>query len=74
MIGTNVFVYYDRLQQALAMTNVAGMMRPGGILLSNNALLEIPAVGLRSLGYSKTFYSDNSEDGDVMVWYEKAVR
>ena len=74
VIGTNVFVYYDRLQQALAMTSVAGMMRPGGILLSNNALLEIPAVGLRSLGYSKTFYSDNSEDGDLMVWYEKAVR
>ena len=74
VIGTNVFLYYDRLQQALAMVNVAGMLRPGGILLSNNALLEIPAVGLRSLGYSKTFYSDNAEDGDVMVWYEKAVQ
>jgi len=74
VIGTNVFVYYDRLQQALAMTNVAAMLRPGGILLSNNALLEIPAVGLRSLGYTKSFYSDNSEDGDLMVWYEKAVR
>lgn len=74
VIGTNVFVYYDRLQQALAMVNVAAMLRPGGILLSNNALLEIPAVGLRSLGYSQTFYSDNSEDGDMMIWYEKVVR
>jgi hypothetical protein len=29
IVGTNVFVYYDRLQQGLAMTAVARVLRPG---------------------------------------------
>jgi hypothetical protein len=45
------------------------MARPGGILLSNNALLELPSTGWRSIGYSKTLYSDRDEDGDTVVWY-----
>lgn len=70
LIGTNVFVYYDRLQQGLAMINVAHMLRPGGFLLSNNALLELPSSGLRSTGYSRTRYSDREEDGDLIIWYQ----
>ena len=71
VVATNVFVYYDRLQQGLAMVSVAGMLRPGGLLLSNNALVEVPSAGMRSIGYSKTMYSDRDEDGDVIVWYQK---
>jgi hypothetical protein len=71
IIGTNIFVYYDRLQQGLAMASVARMLRSGGLLLSNNALVEVPSVGMRSIGYSKTLYSNREEDGDVIVWYQK---
>jgi hypothetical protein len=74
VVGTNVFVYYDRLQQGLAMVSAANMLRPGGLLLSNNALLEVPATGLRSIGYSKTVYSSREEDGDLIVWYQKSVQ
>jgi len=73
VIGTNVFVYYDRPEQALAMANLATMVKPGGILLSNNALLELPSTGWRSIGYSKTLYSDRDEDGDTVVWYQLVV-
>jgi hypothetical protein len=38
VIGTNVFLYYDGLQQSLAQTNLAQMIKPGGLLLSNTAL------------------------------------
>jgi SAM-dependent methyltransferase len=69
IIATNVFVYYDRLQQGLAMMNVARMLRPGGVLLSNNAVVELPASGLKSEGYSRTLYSDREEDGDVIIRY-----
>ena len=71
MIGTNVFVYYDRLQQGLAMVSAASMLRPGGLLLSNNALVEIPSTGMRSIGYTRTMYSSREEDGDVVIWYQK---
>ena len=71
IIGTNVFVYYDRPQQALAMMSIANMLRPGGLLLSNNALVEVPAAGMRSVGYSKILYSNREEDGDLIIWYQK---
>ena len=73
IIGTNVFLYYDRLQQGLAMASAAHMLRPGGLLLSNNALVEVPSVGMRSIGYSKILYSNREEDGDLIVWYQKGM-
>ena len=73
IIGTNIFLYYDRVQQGLAMSSVAAMLRPGGILLSNNALVEVPASGMQSIGYSKTLYSNREEDGDVIVSYQKRM-
>jgi hypothetical protein len=74
IVGTNIFVYYDRLEQGLAMVSVAGMLRPGGLLLSNNALVEVPSTGMRSVGYSKTLYSNREEDGDLIVWYQKTMK
>ena len=71
VVGTNVFLYYDRLQQGLAMLSVSSMLRPGGVLLSNNALVEVPAIGMRSIGYSKTLYSNRPEDGDLIITYQK---
>ena len=46
------------------------MMKPGAMLLSNTALVEVPSSGLRSIGYSRTRYSDRDEDGDLIVWYQ----
>ena len=74
IIGTNIFIYYDRLQQGLAMASVARMLRPGGLLLSNNALVEVPSIGLRSIGYSKTLYSNREEDGDLIIWYQNGTK
>ena len=37
-IGTNIFLYYDALQQALACVNLAAMIKPGGLLISNTPL------------------------------------
>ena len=49
IVATNVFVYYDRLEQALALQNVSTLLKPGGILLSNDELPEIP--GSRCAGW-----------------------
>ncbi len=71
IIATNVFVYYDVFQQSLALANVERMLKPRGFLLSNNALLELPAAGIHSIGYLSTAYSDRPADGDTIVWYQR---
>jgi hypothetical protein len=69
IIATNILVYYDVFEQSLALTNVQAMLRPGGFLLSNNALLELPSSRVRSVGYSTVVYSDRRDDGDHIIWY-----
>ncbi|MBZ5495537.1 MAG: hypothetical protein LAP85_03980 [Acidobacteriia bacterium] len=58
-------------EQSLALANVELMLRPGGFLLSNNALLELPISKIHSVGYLTTVYSDRPADGDNLVWYRR---
>lgn len=74
MIATNILVYYDIFEQSLALANVEKMLRPGGFLLSNNALLELPGSGVRSVDYETVIYSDRADDGDHIVWYQRAAK
>lgn len=71
IIATNILVYYDVFEQSLALSNMESMLRPGGILLSNNALLELPVTKMKSVGYQTSVYSDRANDGDHMIWYQK---
>jgi hypothetical protein len=73
IVGTNVFLYYNEFQQSLAMANIEAMLTPGGILLSNHALVELPSSPLRSAGASKVSYSARPNSGDVIVWYQKVA-
>lgn len=72
IIATNILVYYDLFEQSLALANVESLLRPGGIMLSNNALLELPATKMKSVGYQTTVYSDRADDGDHIVWYRRS--
>ncbi len=74
VIATNVLVYYGTLQQSLALSNIGYMLRPGGFLLSNNALLELPATSMHSAGYTTVVYSSMPDDGDQFVWYQRAAK
>ena len=38
VIGTNIFVYYASLEQSLARANLGTMIKPGGFLVTNEAL------------------------------------
>ena len=51
------------------MANLQSMIRPGGVLLSNNALVEFPASRLRFVGETTVVYSERPGNGDTMVWY-----
>jgi len=46
VIGTNIFVYYDSFEQSLARANMATMIKPGGHLITNEALAGTAPTGL----------------------------
>jgi hypothetical protein len=74
VIATNVLLYYDVFEQSLAMANVAAMLRPGGILLTNTRLIELPDSPLGAIGYTDAIYTSLpgvGESGDRMMWYLK---
>jgi SAM-dependent methyltransferase len=69
VLASNVLVYYDTFEQTLAMGSIAAMLRPGGVLLTNDAVREVPEVPIRSGGYVSVRFSDRDSDGERMVWY-----
>ena len=72
IVATNVLVYYDTLEQALALQNLSTMLKPGGYVLSNERLPELPEVHIRSTGYTSVRYSDGAAAGDNIFWYQKS--
>jgi hypothetical protein len=68
--GTNIFVYYDAFDQALAEANVGAMLEPGGFLLSNTLLPDLSSILIRSPRSHTTLYS-SANDGDHIVWYRR---
>lgn len=72
IIATNILIYYDVFEQSLALANAGTMLKPGGLLLSNNALLELPGSNVHSRNYTTVVYSDKPGDGDHIVWYQRA--
>jgi len=71
VVATNILVYYGVFEQSLALSNIASMLRPGGILLSNNVLVELPTTPLHAIGDSRVIYSDHPDDTDDIVWYRR---
>jgi hypothetical protein len=69
IVATNVLVYYNVFEQSLALANIAAMLRPGGVLLSNNVLVELPTTPLHAIGHSTAIYSDRPDDRDDIIWY-----
>lgn len=71
VVATNILVYYDPLQQALAMANIARMMNTGGFFLSNTILPAQHTPDLVYLGRRPTAYTSNGEYGDDIVVYRR---
>ncbi len=71
VVATNVLVYYDLFEQALAMASIAHMMNRGGIFLANHALPAIHPQALEYLGRRSVSYSRSGAYGDDVVVYRK---
>ena len=75
VIATNVFIYYDVLEQALAMANVAGMLKPGGFLLANFSAPDLTSIALRPVDTTSTLYARTANETvrDFIVWYRPSA-
>ncbi len=74
VIATNILLYYDVFEQALATANIARMLRPGGLLLTNNQIFELPPIPLGGVGFTDVTYMalpGIGETGDRVVWYQR---
>jgi hypothetical protein len=69
VVGTNIFVYYDSFEQTLALENAGAMLKPGGLLLSNDRLPEVPGGSMRLAGTTEVRY-DGRGDREVVGWYQ----
>jgi SAM-dependent methyltransferase len=70
VVGTNIFLYYDTAEQTFALHNVASMLKPGGLLLSNTELPESAAIPVRVAGATNARYAEAPGAGDQVVWYQ----
>lgn len=71
VVATNVLVYYDRFQQAVAMANITRLMNPNGIFLCNSVLPAQHDPQLAYLGRRTVTYSEARAYGDDVVVYQK---
>jgi hypothetical protein len=68
IVATNVLVYYDVFEQALAASNIAAMLRPGGVFVTNAAVL--PTAPLKATA-SYLRVDHTPERYDEIFWYQR---
>jgi hypothetical protein len=76
MVGTNVFLYYDEVEQKLALENAGAMLKPGGLLLTNDKLPESPAGSpMGSMTHAGTtvvrFDDTDPSAREAVGWYRR---
>ena len=74
VIATNILLYYDVFEQMMASANIARMLRPGGFLLTNNRIFELPGSPLSGAGFADVTYMSLTgigDAGDRVIWYQK---
>jgi len=71
VVATNVLFYYDVFEQALAAANVAAMLKPDGLFVTNTAVLPTPPLRATA-AYLRVAHT--AERYDEMFWYQRESR
>ena len=71
IIATNVLIYYDTFEQALALRNIASLLKPGGFFLTNDWLPNVSQIPMRSMGYTPVRYGESGDWGDNVAWWQR---
>jgi hypothetical protein len=71
ILATNVLIYYDLFEQSLALKNIAGMLRPGGLFVTNGPVIEVPSTPLTFAGTLEVKYTTRVNGIDRLSWYSR---
>jgi SAM-dependent methyltransferase len=71
IIATNVFLYYDTFEQALALQNISTLLKPGGFFLTNDWLPQVSQTPMRSTEYTPVRYGESGDWGDNVFWWQR---
>jgi SAM-dependent methyltransferase len=72
IVATNIFVYYEPSEQTLALENAGAMLKPGGLLLTNDLLPEAPGGSMRQAGITIVpLDSPGIRARQAVGWYRK---
>jgi SAM-dependent methyltransferase len=70
VVATNVLVYYDPFEQALALANISRMLRPGGFLITSDAMF--PAAPMDTSAAQVTRVErDHQGQRDTLFAYQR---
>jgi SAM-dependent methyltransferase len=70
IVATNILVYYGPFDQALALANIAKMLRPGGYFVTNYAMSPLPPLEASASVTTSVFF-DRQGNGDTIFCYQK---
>ena len=70
IVATNVLVYYGAFEQALALANIAAMLRPGGFFVTNYAVTPRPPIESPAALVTIVEF-DRQHNGDTVLWYRR---
>jgi SAM-dependent methyltransferase len=70
IIATNILVYYDAFDQALALANISKMLRPGGFFVTNYAVSPLPPLKSPP-GLATSVFFDRQQNGDTLFCYQR---
>ena len=73
VVATNVLVYYDAFEQALALANIASMLRPGAVFLTNYQVHPSPPLE-ETAGIVTPVDWDRQQNGDSIFVYRARPR
>lgn len=71
IIGTNIFIYYDAFQQSLARANLASMLNPGGLVMTNDLLASEVPSHLDEVHRTQIDVTQNGAIKDFIFCYRK---
>jgi hypothetical protein len=71
IIATNTLVYYDLFDQALALSNISAMLKPGGFLLTNDELPVVRAIPMQLVDRTTVTYTEQPRYKDTVFWYQR---
>jgi hypothetical protein len=62
IVATNILLYYDRFEQALALLNIESMLNPGGVALFNDPVEDYSGLRLRRVAVVSVPYTPDQSD------------